>query len=148
MHCHLKTFPTASTKWKLLAWSKNVLFQAAPIEMSPAFECSHQLFKLCRTFYEIKCPLSLQCDYINFMRSQSYGYSCMWHERRNSLLIRTTYYLCVPLITQADTSLSLCVWCLITGCLGKYLDLRMMKWQKSGENCVRHSIVCSLHQNY
>jgi hypothetical protein len=39
--------------------------------------------------------------------------------------------------------------CLRTGCLGEYLDLRGMKWQQGGENCIiRSSIFCNLHQIY
>jgi hypothetical protein len=36
--------------------------------------------------------------------------------------------------------------CLRTGCLGEYLDLRGMKWQEVGENCIMRScMVCTLH---
>jgi len=54
--------------------SKNVLFQAL-IQMgrgtiSLAIVCSQRLFKLCRTYCEVKRPLSMQCNYINFMGSQ------------------------------------------------------------------------------
>jgi hypothetical protein len=35
--------------------------------------------------------------------------------------------------------------CLRTGCLGEYLDLRGIKWQEVGENCViRSCMVCTL----
>jgi hypothetical protein len=37
--------------------------------------------------------------------------------------------------------------CFRTGCFGEYLDLRGMKWQEGGENCImRSSIICTLHQ--
>jgi hypothetical protein len=60
---------------------------------------------------------------------------------------KTTFYT-VYNLSQISVQGYICLLCifLTTGCLGKYLDRREMKWQEVGGNCIMSFIACTLLQ--
>lgn len=110
MHCHLKALATFGINvggvgrgWWWLRWHgvKIFCFQV-PIEvgrgrMLEGLESSKRLFKLYWALHRIKRPLSLQCNYIDFMDFNSY--TC---DMTNAILQSNTQWIFILIILQHE----------------------------------------------